>query len=204
MHNSLWTNIHIRACGHLSVLTHTECIVSLPIVLLRVIGNHHTVRHHHPWCILMRREQTKRMTRVHHQCLLVCHLAEILHHKSILRPVLEHGTVASVGNQFVWMLRYCLIQVVLYHHHDSGSLLAFVWIFVNGTSVHIIRRTEAIHIDTSISLQLVQKLWCQGGMKLLWEVTQCVAQCQLLFFWCKNVFSLRCMVHRMVIRLWIG
>ena len=58
VNNALRTDIHIRTCGHLSILAHTKGIHARPVVGFRIVGDHHTVGHHHPGCILVRGEES--------------------------------------------------------------------------------------------------------------------------------------------------
>ena len=105
MHDTLRTNIHIRASRHLTILAYSESIHALPVVGLGIVRYHHSVSHHHSWSILMRREQAERMTGIHHQRLLVGHLAKIFHRLSILCPVLEYRTITTIYYKLVRMLR---------------------------------------------------------------------------------------------------
>ena len=150
MNNTLWTNIHIGTCGHLSILTYTQGIISFPIIRLRIVWYYHTICYHYTRSILMRREESERMTRIHHQCLFIGHLTQILHHQSILCPILEYGTITTVCNQFMRMLCNSLIKVVLNHHHDGCRLFRVMRIFVDRTRIHLISRAETVHIDTTI------------------------------------------------------
>ena len=149
----------------------------------------------------MRGEQSERVTGIHHKCLLVGHLAQVFHYKPILRPVLEHGAVSAIGYQFVRMLCYSLIEVVLNHHHDGCGLLRAVWILVNRTGVHLVGRPETIHVYSSICFQFLGKLGSQNGVKLLREVAQSVAKCKPLFLFGKNILAFRRMVDGRVVGL---
>ena len=70
----------------------------------------------------MRGEQSEGMSGIHHQRLVVGHLAQVSHRQAVLRPVLEDGTVAAVDDEFVRVLCHFRVEVVLYHQHDGGSL----------------------------------------------------------------------------------
>ena len=122
--DALRTDVHIRAGRHLSVLRDAEGVVALPVVGLRVVGDDHAVGDHHARSVLVRGEEAERMAGVHDERLLVGHLREVLHHQPVLCPVLEHGTVAAVGDELVRMLCHARVEVVLYHHHDGGCLTA--------------------------------------------------------------------------------
>ena len=56
--DALRADIHIRAGRHLAVLRHAEGVAPLPVIGLRVVGNHHTVGDHHTGCIGVRGEQS--------------------------------------------------------------------------------------------------------------------------------------------------
>ena len=70
----------------------------------------------------MAREQSERVSRIHDESLLVCHGREILHHQTVLRPVLEHGSVTAVCDELMRMLCHTIVQVVLDHRHDGSRL----------------------------------------------------------------------------------
>ena len=144
------------------------------------------------------------MTRIHHECLFIGHLTQIFHHQSVLCPVLEDSAITAVGDQLMRMLCHGLVQVVLDHHHDCGSLFRTMGILIDRTGIHLITGTEAIHIDTSVLFQLLGKLWRQCGMELLGEVTQGIAQCQFFLLSGEDIFSLRCMVDGGIVSLRLG
>ena len=191
-----------RARSHLPVLGDAEGVELLPMVLGRVVGNHHTVCNHQTRCILMRGEESQRMTRVQHQGLLVRHLREILHGQTVLRPVLESRSVASVDDQLVGMLGNGHIQVVGYHQHDGRSLTALVWKIIYTAGVYLVIGPQTVHIDTSVSLKLFLELRYKLGMVLWRKIPQRVSQCQLLFLSCKYLLSVRSMIDRRV--KWLG
>ena len=151
VHDALRADIHVRPGGHLTVLRHAKCIEFFPVVGFGIVGYHHAVGHHHPRGIDMRREQSHRVTTVHHKCLFFCHGGQVLHGEQVLRPVLEDRSVAAIGDEFMRMLCYHRIQVVLYHHHDGRSLPALMGIMVQVTGIHSIGRTKPVHIDSSVS-----------------------------------------------------
>ena len=122
MNYSLRTYIHIRSCSHLSVLRHSKCIELFPMVRLGVVRDHHTVGHYDSWRVLMTWKESERVAGIHHKSLLVGHFSKILHHKTILRPVLEHGSVASIGDQFMRVLCHTIVQIVLDHRHYGSRL----------------------------------------------------------------------------------
>ena len=150
VNDTLRADIHIRTRCHLTVLAYAECVVAFPIVWFRVIRNNHSVGNNYTWSILVWWEKTERMPRIHNKCLLVGHLTQVFHNQTVLCPVLENSTIATVCNQFVRVLSHSLVKVVLDHHHDSSSLMRLVWVFVNRTSVHFVCRAEAIHIYASV------------------------------------------------------
>ncbi len=201
MHNALRADVHIAASGHLAVLRHAEGVITLPVVGLAVVGNHHTVGHHHTGSILVRGIQSHRVAAVHHQRLLVGHLAQILHHQAVLCPVLEHGAVSAVGNQFVRMLCHSGVQVVLNHQHDGGSLAALGGILVNGAGIHLVGGAQTVHINASVFLQLLGKLRSQHSVVLGVKITEGVTYCQLLLCWGQDILALGRMVYGCVIRL---
>ncbi len=197
--DALRTDVHIRASRHLSVLAHTHGVHALPVVGLRVVGNHHSIGHHYARSVPVRGEKSQRMSAVHHERLLVGHLGEIFHHQTVLCPVLEDGSVAAVDDQFVRMLRNARVEVVLNHEHDGGRLTRACRIFVNRTGEHLIARTVAVHVDAAVGLQLLGKLRRQLRMQMLGEIAQCVAQGQPFLFCCEDIFAFGRMVDVLVV-----
>ena len=92
------------------------------MVQLRIVRYDHTVGHYHARSILVAREESERVARVHHEGLFVGHSGKVLHHEAVLCPVLEYGTVASVGDELVRVLGHTVVQIVLDHRHDCSSL----------------------------------------------------------------------------------
>ena len=199
VHDALRADVHVRSGCHLPVLAHAESVQALPVVGLRVVGYHHSVRHHYARSVRMRREESERMTRVHHERLLVGHLAEIFHCESVLRPVLEDGAVASVDDKLVRMLSHFGVKVVLNHEHDGGSLLGAVRIFVDGACVHIVCRAIAVHVYASVRVEFGDELRRQLCVQLFREVAQCVAQRQLPLFVVEYLLALRRMIYIRVV-----
>jgi len=195
----LRTDIHIGAGRHLAVLRHPEGVHALPVVGLRIVGDHHAVGHHDARGIGMRREQPQRVPRVHHQRLAVGHLRQVLHRQAVLRPVLEHGAVAAVGDQLVGMLRHGLVQVVLDHQHHSRGLAAAAGIFVDRPRIHLVVGTQAVHVDAPVFAQLLGKLPGQRGVVLRGEITQCVPDRQHLLLGRKYPLALGRVVDLFVI-----
>ena len=175
MHDSLWPNIHVRPRSHLTILSNSQRIEFLPIIWLRVIWDHHTIRNHYARGVFVRREQTERMSAVHHERLFFGHLREVLHHQSVLCPVLENTSVSTVSDQLLRVLCYSGIEVVLDHQHDRCSLLRFGWVPIDRTCLHFVGWTEAIHVDPSIVLEFLCKLFREFSMHFLWKVAQAVA-----------------------------
>ena len=123
----------------------------------------------------MRREQAHRMTGIHHERLLVGHLAQVFHREPILRPVLEYRTIATIYNKFVRMLRHGRVQVVLNHQHDGCRLLRAVRILVDRTGIHLVAWAIAIHIYPAILVQLLHKLRCELLVQMLRKIAEGVA-----------------------------
>jgi hypothetical protein len=149
-------------------------------------------------------EEAERVAAVHHQRLRVGHLAQVLHHQAVLRPVLEHRTVAAVGDQLVRVLRHGRVQVVLDHQHDGRGLLALRGVLVDGPRVHRVFRTQAVHIDAAVGVQLGGELRGQRGVVLRVEVAQCVPKGQLLLLGAQDVLALGGVAHLGVERLCRG
>ena len=170
VYDALRTDIHIAAGGHLAVLAHAEGVEALPMILTRIVGDNHTIGHHYARRIFMAREESHRQARIHSKRLLVGHRSQILHRQAVLRPVLEDSTISAIYNQLVRMLRHTRVEVVLNHRHDSRSLTALSGILIDWTSIHIVARTETIHIDSAIGAELLCKLRSERCMELLREI----------------------------------
>ena len=149
---------------------------------------------HHTGGVLVRGEQSQGVSAVHDQRLLICHLAEVFHHQSVLCPVLEHGSIAPIGDELVRVLSHSLVQIVLNHHHDGCCLAAVVRIVVDGSCLHLVAGTQAVHVDAAIAVQLVGKLGQQRCVMLGWEIAQCIAQCQTFLIVGEDVLALGRMV----------
>ena len=105
------------------------------------------------------------MAAIHDKCLLVSHLAKILHDQPVLCPVLENGTVATIDDEFVRVLSHLRVKIVLYHQHDGCCLPTLMRIVVDGTGMHLVAGTIAIHVDATIAFQLFSKLRSQLGVQ---------------------------------------
>ena len=149
----------------------------------------------------MAREQTQRMSRIHHECLFVSHRSEVLHDKAVLGPVLEHGSVTSICDQFVRMLCHAVVEIVLDHRHDRSRLTRLGRIFIYRPGIHLVVRTEAVHVDTSVLLQLLCEFLGQNFVVLCWEVPECVPDRQHLLLVAQYLLALRSMVYDRVIWL---
>ncbi len=92
------------------------------------------------------------MTGIHMQGLFLRHFREVLHGQKVLRPILEHGTVTAVGNQFPRMLRHRRVQIVLDHEHNGSRLVRLSRILGNRTGIHLVIRLETVHVNPTVSL----------------------------------------------------
>ena len=144
----------------------------------------------------MRGEQSQGMSRIQHQGLLVRHLREVLHGQTVLRPVLEGGAVASVDDQLVGMLGDGHVQVVGDHKHYGRCLTALMGEVVDAAGVDLIVRTEPVHVDTSVGLELFLELGNQSRMMFRGKITQGISQRELLLVGCQNLFPVGSMVDR--------
>ena len=98
------------------------------------------------------------------------------------------------------MLGYSWVQIVLNHQHYGCCLTRAVRIVVYGTGVHVVVRTEAVHIYTAIIAKLLCKLGCKHGVELAWEISQRVPQSQFLLLIGQYVLASGRMVYIVVIR----
>ena len=120
--NTLGADVHVGTSRHLAVLRYAKSIHSFVILLARMVWNHHAVGYHHSRRIGMRRKQAQWMARIHDERLVICHFAEVLHHETILRPILEHCSVSAVSDEFVWKLCNSGVEIVVNHEHDGCRL----------------------------------------------------------------------------------
>ena len=140
-------------------------------------------------------EKTQRVAAVHGQRLLFGHARQILHHKPVLGPVLECGSVATVYYEFMGMLGHALVEVVLYHSHHGCSLGAFCRIFIDRTGVDAVGGAVAVHIDAAVLLELCGELRGKLGVQLGREIAQCVAKRQFLFGGGQYVFAFGSVIY---------
>ncbi len=113
------------------------------------------------------------------QRLIIIHGREILHRYEILRPVLKHGTITTIGDQFMWMLRYRRVEIILDHHHDRSRLCRLKWIFTHRTCIHLVVRSEAKHIDATKLQEFSIKFRREGSMMSWMEISKRVLHRQL-------------------------
>ncbi len=204
MDNALRPDVHIGAGSHLSVLRDSEGVEFLPVILFGIIRDDHAVRDDDSRSILMAREKSERVARIHHKSLFVCHFRKILHHKAVLCPVLENGSVSAIGYKLMRMLSHTVVKVILYHGHDSGSLTGLGRIFLYRTGIHLIVRTETIHVYTAVCFEFRGKFRCQNLMMLLRKIAQGVLDCKHFLPGAQYVFALGGMIYCRVIWLWSG
>ena len=138
----------------------------------------------------MRGEQSQGMARIQHQGLLVGHLREVLHGQTVLSPVLEGGSVASVDDELVGMLCHSHVQVIGYRK------------IIYTAGVYLVIGPQTVHIDTSVSLKLFLELRNEFRMMFGRKIPQRVSQCQFLFLSGKYLLSVRSMIDRRV--KWFG
>ena len=161
MNDSLWSNVHERTCGHLPVLGDAQRIEAFPVLRFGVVGDHHPVGHHHARRVFRGGEKPHRMTGIEVKRLLLCHLGQVLHGKQVLGPVLKYRSIATVGNQFLRMLCYRWIQVILKHELDGCCLRTVCRVFCYGSSLERIVRHKAVHVDAPVCLKFLPKFWSQ-------------------------------------------
>ena len=91
------------------------------------------------------------------------------------------------------------VQIVLDHCHYRSSLTAFRRVLVDRPCIHLVIRTETVHVDAAVVMQLLRKLLSQNTMELGREISESIAYSQYLFLVSKNVLALRRMVYRHVV-----
>ena len=170
MDNALRSNVHIGAGCHLAVLGYSHGVEALPVVLRRVVRDHHSVGHDDSRGVLVAREESEWMAGVHDEGLLLRHCGEIFHRQTVLGPVLEDGSVAAVGDELVRMLGHSRVQIVLDHCHYGGGLFAFCRVFSDWPGVHRIVRTQAVHIDAAVFAEFPCEFRGECTMLMLREI----------------------------------
>ena len=118
MNNALWADVHVRASGHLAVLRDTQRIHSFVVVLTGIIGNNHPICHHNAWSFRVGWEKAQGVARIHDEGLVIPHFTEVFHHQTVLRPILENRTVATIGDEFMRELSNSRVQVIVNHQHN--------------------------------------------------------------------------------------
>ena len=98
------------------------------------------------------------------------------------------------------MLRHGLVQIVLDHQHDGRSLPAAGRVFVDRPRIHLVIGAQAVHVDTAVLAQLGGELAGQQRMVFRREVTQGIAQGQLLLGRREYILALGRMVDLLVVR----
>ena len=200
VHDALRADVHVRTGRHLAVLRDAHRVIAFPVVLLGVVGNHHAVGDDDPRRILVRGEQSLRVAGVHDERLLVGHFRKVFHGEAVLRPVLEYGAVASVGYQFVRMLRHRLVEVVVNHQHDGGCLPAAGGVLVYRPRVHFVVGPQAVHVNPAVAFQFVGEFGGQFLVVFGREVAQCVLYGEFLLFRSEYVLPFGRMVDGRVVR----
>lgn len=76
----------------------------------------------------------------------------------ILCPVRKNRAVASVSDEFFWELGDLRVKVVHDIVDDAGSFYASGGVPVVGVSLHWVLGPQPIHVDVSVSFELMSKL----------------------------------------------
>ena len=140
------------------------------------------------------------MTGVHDKGLLVSHCSKVLHYKPVLRPVLEYSSVSSICDQFMWMLCNPVVKVVLDHRHYCCRLCGSGRIFIDRTCVHLIIRTETVHVYASVLLQFICKLGSKYLMVFSWEISEGIPDGKNFFLVVKDFLTFRSVINARVVR----
>ena len=201
VHYSLRAYVHVGSGCHLPVLRHSEGIHPLPVILFGIVRDDHAVGDDHPRGIPVAREKSERMARVHHEGLRVGHFRQVAHCQPVLCPVLEDGPVAPVSYELVRMLCHTRVQIVLYHGHDGRGLAAFGGIHVNRAGIHLIVRTESVHVDSAVCLELAGEFLRKDCMVLPGKISQRIPDGEDFLFFREDVLAHRGMVYLIVVWL---
>ena len=129
------------------------------------------------------------MARVQDEGLLFAHFREVLHGEQVLRPILENGSVAAIGNQLFGMLGHLGVEVVLNHQHNGCCLPATGGIGLYGPCIHGVIRPKAIHVNAPVALQLFGKLRPQNPVMPGMKIAQGILNGQFFLFFAENALN---------------
>ena len=101
------------------------------------------------------------MSRIEDQCLLIRHFGQVFHGQPVLGPVLENGTVPSIGDQLIRVLGHHMVQVVGEHQHDGTCLHGPVGERIQVACGDLIPGSVTIHIDPAVLFKFVSELFYQ-------------------------------------------
>ncbi len=127
----------------------------MPVVLSVEHTHHHGVGDDDARRVGTRREQAQRMTRLHHQCLVIGQFLQIFLYQTILQPVLRHLAGLAVCHQFVWIEGHLEVQVIVYHKLESLALDTVALVFVYGSGLDAPFGTETVGIDAAARLKFL-------------------------------------------------
>ena len=132
------------------------------------------------------------MSRLHHKCLVNCHDFEVLLDKQVLHPVLAYLACLSVCYELVGIESYGEVQIIVNHYLEGFSLSALALVLIDGLSIEMSFRAEAVSVDASVLFVLFKELRCKFLVELCRDVAQCVFQREHYFLVVKHLSAVRC------------
>ena len=176
MDDSLGSDVHPAACGHLPIVGDAHFFGDFPVFLVVIFTDHQAIGDDDPGCLRFGMEQTQGMTGFHDQSLIRCDVFQVFLDQQVLHPVVAYTAGFTVGDQFVWIQGHFEVQVVVDHHLEGLAFGAFPFVFVNGFPVDPAFRTEPIAIDPAPGGQLFQEFRDQFFVVFFRDVPQSVLQ----------------------------
>ncbi len=176
MDNTLRTDIHPAARGHLAIGRNPHLRRDFPVARIVVEADHQPVGDNHPRIVRARPEQSQRMTGLHHQGLVFGHNLEVFFDEPQLHPVLADAAGLSIGHQFVGVEGDRKIEIIVNHQLESLAGQTVACVFINGSGRDRARGTIAIAINSASAVQFLEKFRQQGCMILLGNIAQGVFQ----------------------------
>ena len=180
VYDTLRSDVHPAACGHLAVAGASHCSESCPVLQVVSLADKKAVGDDDTRSLLVGVEKAQRMAGHDNQCLLVGQNLKVLLDQLVLHPVLAYLTGLAVGYQLVGIEGDLRAQVVINHYLESLTLNAVALVFVNGLAVDFLLRHEAVSVDTASGEELFHELRSQLLMKLFGNIAKGVLQGQLL------------------------
>ena len=127
-----------------------------------------------------------------HEGLALSQMLEIVHDDAILHPILEDLTHLAVGDQLIGVEGDVEAEVVVDHHLKSLAGEALTLVVIDRLGREVAGRAEAISVDATSLLQLLEELRRKLLMELLWYVTEGIPESHFFLMLCQSAASVGC------------